>query len=59
MNPRLFPPVSLEDLRTYSLTASLSNALSTAFSLVEKDKIKSQRSLQRQIRVTETEGVSR
>jgi thiamine biosynthesis lipoprotein len=41
MNPRLFAPVPLKNRRTYALapTAALSDALSTAFMVMEKDEI--------------------
>ena len=41
MNPRLFTPVPLRNRRTYALapTAALSDALSTAFMVMEKDEI--------------------
>ncbi len=43
MNPRLFSPVPLKNRRTYALapTAALSDALSTAFMVMEKDEISS------------------
>ena len=41
MNPRLFQPVPLKNRRTYALapTAALSDALSTAFMVMEKEEI--------------------
>ncbi|MFO1482552.1 MAG: FAD:protein FMN transferase [Verrucomicrobiaceae bacterium] len=41
MNPRLFQPVPIKNRRTYALapTAALSDALSTAFMVMEKDEI--------------------
>lgn len=41
MNPRLFQPVPIQNRRTYALapTAALSDALSTAFMVMEKDEI--------------------
>lgn len=41
MNPRLFQPVPIQSRRTYALapTAALSDALSTAFMVMEKDEI--------------------
>ncbi len=41
MNPRLFQPVPLKNRRTYGLapTAALSDALSTAFMVMEKDEV--------------------
>jgi thiamine biosynthesis lipoprotein len=42
MNPRLFMPVPIQNRRTYALapTAALSDALSTAFMVMEPDEIK-------------------
>jgi thiamine biosynthesis lipoprotein len=41
MNPRLFTPVPIRNRRTYALapTAALSDALSTAFMVMEKEEI--------------------
>lgn len=41
MNPRLFTPVAIRNRRTYALapTAALSDALSTAFMVMEKEEI--------------------
>lgn len=41
MNPRLFQPVPIQNRRTYAIapTAALSDALSTAFMVMEKDEI--------------------
>jgi thiamine biosynthesis lipoprotein len=41
MNPRIFAPVPLKNRRTYALapTAALSDALSTAFMVMEPDEI--------------------
>ncbi|WP_395745510.1 FAD:protein FMN transferase [Prosthecobacter sp.] len=43
MNPRIFQPVPIKNRRTYALapTAALSDALSTAFMVMEKDEIDS------------------
>jgi len=58
MNPRLFQPVPIRNRRTYALapTAALSDALSTAFMVMEKDEIAALCTRHPEVQALELEG---